>query len=130
MVVTPVYAGLLALIFVFLSVRVIQLRRSARIALGDAGDRQLLRRCRVQANFSEYVPLALLLMGLAELQNSSLYLLHLMGLLLLVGRLVHSYGVSQEPEPTVYRVIGMASTFTALILGAVTNIGLSLYGLI
>ncbi|MGI9379312.1 MAG: MAPEG family protein, partial [Methyloligellaceae bacterium] len=70
MVVTPVYAGFLTLIFVFLSFRVIQFRRTARIALGDAGDRELFRRCRVQANFTEYVPLALILMGLAEIQNS------------------------------------------------------------
>ena len=37
-VVTPIYAGLLALLYVFLSLRVIRMRRGARISFGDGGD--------------------------------------------------------------------------------------------
>ena len=65
MVVTAFYAALLAPLFVVLSVRVILFRRGSGSTLGDGGDPVLLRRIRVQANFAEYVPLALILMGLA-----------------------------------------------------------------
>ncbi|MFM9841899.1 MAG: MAPEG family protein [Dongiaceae bacterium] len=56
---TPIYAGLPALLFVFLSVRVIGMRRATRIGPGDGGNAQLLRRQRAQGNFAEYAQLAL-----------------------------------------------------------------------
>jgi uncharacterized membrane protein YecN with MAPEG domain len=59
--VTALYAAPLALLFLVLSVRVIQRRRSGQVALGDGGDHLLLRCMRVQANFAEYVPIALIL---------------------------------------------------------------------
>jgi|LNFM01.1.fsa_nt_gb uncharacterized membrane protein YecN with MAPEG domain len=121
--VTPIYAGLLALLFVVLSIRVIGTRRSAGVALGDGGDRMLLRRQRVHANFTEYVPLALVLLVIAELQGAPLLLLHGLGVALLTGRLVHAYGVSQDPERMALRVTGMAITFTVLIASAVFNLG-------
>ena len=106
MSVTPVYAGLLALLFIFLSVRVIGMRRSARVALGDGGNPALLRRQRVHGNFAEYVPLALILMALAELQNPPGWMIHAIGIPLLLGRAAHAYGVSCEPEMLRVRVSG------------------------
>ncbi len=44
-VITPFYAGLLALLFIGLSVRVVRLRRQEKIAIGDR-DHKLLQRCR------------------------------------------------------------------------------------
>ena len=66
MPITALYAALLAGIFVILSVRVIAARRGSGAPLGDGGNPELLRRIRVQGNFSEYVPLALILLALAE----------------------------------------------------------------
>jgi uncharacterized membrane protein YecN with MAPEG domain len=62
MFVTPLYAGLLALWFLLLSGRVVNLRRRG-IVFGDNGKVDVIRVVRAQANFAEYVPLALLLMG-------------------------------------------------------------------
>ena len=123
MTVTPVYAGVLTLVFVLLSLRVIGARRGAGVALGDGGDKALLRRQRVHANFAEYVPLALVLMLLAEQQGVARPVLHGIGMILVAGRLAHALGVSHEPERLVVRVIGMALTFTALITGALVNLG-------
>ena len=122
MSVTPIYAGFLALLFILLSVRVIGLRRAARVALGDGGNPALLRRQRVHGNFAEYAPLALLLMALAELQNLPDWTIHAIGILLLVGRATHASGVSREPEMPKARVLGMALTFGALGVGAVANL--------
>ena len=125
MSITPVYAGLISLVFVFLSFRVIGLRRKARIGLGDGGNRLLMRRQRVHGNFAEYAPLVIVLMALAELQGHPTWTIHLIGICLVAGRLLHAYGVSQEPELTKLRVAGMALTFTALISGSLSNLGLN-----
>lgn len=123
--ITPVYAGLFALFFVVLSLRVIGMRRVAQVGLGDGGNRVLLRRLRVHGNFAEYVPLALVLMALTELQGAPAWTLYVIGTTLIIGRLLHAYGVSQEPEKFGLRVVGMALTFTALITAALANLGLS-----
>lgn len=122
MTITPIYAAILALMYVALSVRVIGARRSARVALGDGGNPILLRRLRVHANFAEYVPLALILMLLAEQQSMPTAIIHAIGALLLTGRAIHAVGVSRHPEQIWQRVTGMALTFTALICGAAANL--------
>lgn len=125
MSITPVYAGLISLLFVFLSFRIIGLRREVRIGLGDGGNHSLMRRQRVHGNFAEYAPLVIVLMALAELQGQANWTIHLIGVCLVAGRLFHAYGVSQEPEVTKLRVAGMVLTFTALISGALSNLGLA-----
>jgi hypothetical protein len=114
MPITALYAALLVPVFILLSVRVIRLRRKARVAIGDGGNLMLLRRMRVQANFAEYVPLTLLLMALAESLQTPAVLLHVMGIGLLAGRLLHAYGVSQPKENFRLRVAGMAATLTIM----------------
>ena len=114
MPITAIYAGLLTPLLILLSIRVIQQRRGAKVGVGDGGDAILLRRMRVQANFAEYVPFALLLLGLAESVYTWAWYLHLMGLALLLGRLSHAYGVSQSTEIFSFRVSGMATTFAVI----------------
>lgn len=114
MQITALYAGVLAPLFILLSIRVIRQRRGAKVAVGDGGNQMLLRRMRVQANFAEYVPFALLLMALAESLQTWAWYLHVVGVVLLAGRLSHAYGVSQLRENFAYRVFGMAATFTVI----------------
>jgi uncharacterized protein len=128
--ITAVYAGLLALLLVVLSVRVIGVRRTARIAVGDQGDALLLRRMRAQANFTEYVPMALVLMALSESLSAPTFTLHGMGALLLIGRLIHAIGISRVPEPFVMRVSGMVMTFAAILVAAATSMSLGAMRLI
>jgi uncharacterized membrane protein YecN with MAPEG domain len=120
--ITPIYASILALFFVVLTFRVIGQRRIARISLGDGGNRRLLRRQRVHANFAEYVPLALVLMLAAEMQQTQQWFLNTIGLFLVVGRVVHAYAVSKEPEPSNIRAAGMFLTIVALVFGAAGNL--------
>lgn len=115
MIITSLYAALLGLLFVGLSVRTLRLRRRLRIAVGDAGNSEMLRAMRVHSNFAEYVPLALLLIYLCEAQGAHRMLVHALGLALLVGRSVHAYGLSQAREDYRYRVTGMALTFTVIV---------------
>ncbi len=123
-VITSTYGGLLALLFVFLSLRVIAFRRQARIGLGDGNNPKLQRRIRVHSNLAEYVPFCLVLMLLAELQNVPAWNVHVIGGLLTAGRVVHAVGVSRDPEWLGSRTIGMALTFTAVIMAALVNLSL------
>jgi uncharacterized protein len=124
MPITALFAGLLALLFLVLSLRVIGARRSAKVSIGDGGDRTLQRRARVHGNFAEYVPITLVLMGLAESGGTPKMAVWTAGLLLLAGRLVHAYGVSQEREVLALRVAGMAMTFASIIALASACIGI------
>ena len=119
MVVTPLYAGLLVLWFVVLSLRVIQRRRAAKVSLGDGGDVLLQRAIRGQANFAEYVPLALLLLAVLEVSRFSIYLLHFLGIALLIARLLHGYAMGFRAESRFGRFWGAMITFTVLAIEAV-----------
>lgn len=117
--IVPFYAAMLALLFVLLSVRTLRLRRSLKVALGDAGNPVLLRAMRVHSNFAEYVPLGLLLIFFVESGGASTWLVHVLGLCLLAGRCSHAFGVSQIHEDLKFRVFGMAMTFACLIVSSV-----------
>ena len=115
MKILPIYASLLAVLFVYLSIRTIRLRRTLSIGLGHADNPLMLRAMRVHANFAEYVPLALLLIFLVETSSANVLFVHALGAALLIARLSHAYGVSQHPENFKFRVFGMATTFTVLL---------------
>ena len=115
-VITALYAGVLALILVGLAMRVIRIRRGKRIGIGDGNDDNLARRIRAHANFTEYVPIALVMMLLIELSGYSAWTLHGLGLALVAGRLVH--GWSLPAQSLVGRTVGMVLTFAVLISGA------------
>jgi uncharacterized membrane protein YecN with MAPEG domain len=118
MKVTPIYAAVLALLFVYLSVRTIRLRQRLRVAVGDGGKAELQRASRVHGNFAEYVPLALLLIFFIETEVYSGPMIHILGAALLVGRILHAYGVSHVEENLSFRVSGVVLTFAVIIIAA------------
>ena len=113
--ITPLYAALIALIFVVLSVRTLLLRRRLGIAIGTGEDQQLTRAMRVHSNFAEYVPLALILFYFLEVETDADLWIHVLGVSLIIGRLLHAYGVSQVEENYRFRVAGMLLTLGCLI---------------
>ncbi|RVU19820.1 MAPEG family protein [Methylobacterium oryzihabitans] len=90
---TAVYAALLTLVFLALSGWVMARRLSANVLHGTGGDDVLLVRMRSQANFAEYVPLALLLVGLLEAHGAARGLIQGLLALLLVARVLHPVGM-------------------------------------
>ena len=124
--VTPLYAGILALLYFGLSIYVILGRRDKLIGLGDGGDAEMLTRIRMHGNFAEFVPLCLVVMLILELGGSGAMLLHGMGIALVLGRIAHAYGLRVSSGATPYRAIGMVSAFAVLIIG---GIGALLLGL-
>lgn len=118
MPITALYAGLLVPIFIVLAFRVIGVRRAARISVGDGGDKSLARRMRVHANFAEYVPMALLLMALLESVRPGARMLHVLGAVLVAGRIAHAIGMSRTPDYRPLRVAGVLATMFVLAGGA------------
>jgi uncharacterized protein len=119
---TPLWAALLALLYLVLAAQVIRARYRTRTALGIGNDPGLERAIRAHANFAEYVPLTLILLTLAELQGASPWLLHLLGALLFAGRAVHAYGISQTEEVLIRRSAGVVLTFGVLVTAALANL--------
>jgi uncharacterized membrane protein YecN with MAPEG domain len=117
--IVPIYAAVFALVFVALSFRVANTRRVMQIGLGTGGNIILERRIRVQGNFAEYVPFALILFTFIELQGWARWVVHAFCIVFLVARLVHAYGVAREPEDIRIRAGAMIVTFTTFIVAAV-----------
>ncbi len=114
----PYYAAALAFLFIFLSYRVITGRRNNKISLGAGGNPAMERLVRVHANFAEYTPFALILLGMAELRGAAPWLLHGLGVGLVAGRAAHAFGVSRTPENFRFRIAGMMLTFGVLTVAA------------
>ena len=72
--IVPGYAALLALMYIYLAIRVMMARRDAGVSIGSGGNRMLERRIRVHGNFAEYVPIALILLVLMEMRGSAPWL--------------------------------------------------------
>jgi uncharacterized membrane protein YecN with MAPEG domain len=112
------YTALLALMGFILTVRVILVRRGEKIALGDGANRLLLKRIRAHGNFCENAPFLIAILILLALLSSPEWLVHLVGLTGLTGRVLHAIGLSKTSGPSFGRVAGMVLTFGALIVGA------------
>lgn len=118
--ITSIYASLLALLIVRLSVAVIKLRRKNRVSVGDGGNEELHLAIRAHANAVEYIPIALMLLLTLELNGAPKILIHVLGVTLLVGRILHAIGLPAKDLKR--RVLGMQITIYLLIGLAILNI--------
>jgi uncharacterized membrane protein YecN with MAPEG domain len=116
--ITAFYAGLLAIVLVVLGFQVGRLRLRTGISLYDGGDKALAVAIRQHANFIENVPLALLLMMLAELNVTRVFILHALGATLLVARIVHPFGLDYDQVRNPLRGIGSGLTTLVIVAGA------------
>jgi hypothetical protein len=116
--ITGIYAAITALLIVIFAVRVTLRRRALGIGIGSGGDAVLAQRIRVHANAAEYVPLALVLLLILELNQTRPLLLHVFGCLLVIGRLLHAFGLSSSPGLTPGRAIGMTLTWLVIVVMA------------
>ncbi len=107
---TTPYAAALTLIFVVLTQAVIFARQKAKVALGDGGNPILLQAMRRQANFVENVPLTLLLMAFAEAGGSGATTLNALGLILVLARIIHPFGIKANAAAEPARIVGAVAT--------------------
>ena len=120
--ITAFYAGLLALIYVGMSMWVIvgRVDKNALFGEGDAG--VLTRRIRAHANFMEYVPIALLVIALFEAAGGGHGLVRGLLIALIVVRLMHPIGMfaaANTPRQFLFRGLGIVGTLAIIAIAAV-----------
>lgn len=109
------YTALLGLLLIALSVNVVLARRRYRVRLGVGTEEGMQQAVRVQANFAEYVPFAVILLILAELTDMPATAVHVAGIVLLTSRVLHAWGLSHSPGTTFGRFYGTAGTWLVII---------------
>jgi len=124
--VSPIYGGLLALLTLWLAMRVSLVRREKKVSVGDAGDPVLLKAIRVHANSIEYIPVGILLLVLLEAQGTLPWQIHLLGGAFLLGRLMHAYGLGVTPQVIFARAGGTFLSHVTIALMAIANIALAI----
>ena len=125
---TGFYASLLGILYIGLAINIIRLRRRFKVGIGTGKNELLAKAIRVHGNFSEYVPLAIILLGCYEINGASAMMLHAIGSILVLSRVLHVIGLNRTIGVSQQRVIGMLSTFLVILVLAIENIRLFIFG--
>ena len=123
LVVTPLLAAALALQQLRLAFGIIGQRRGKRVSLGDGGDERLLRTTRAFGNLTEYAPIMLVLLACLELNLAPTWLVALLAVAFLAGRILHPIGLIGEAGASRGRVLGMHLTIWPIAVAALANVG-------
>jgi uncharacterized protein len=124
MTISLIAAGILGLLLIALSAFVIAGRVKFKVDIGDGGNAQMQLRIRTQANFVEYVPLALILIMLIEYQKiGPSWLVMALAGALVAGRLLHAQGLLSTSGVSAGRFIGTNLTGLVIVVGSVASLG-------
>lgn len=123
--VSSLYLFLLAVVFLTLTIRVILVRKSLKISLGDGNEPRLQRAICAHKNFCETTPLAAVMMILAEASTINIIIIHACGGVLLLGRILHAISISSAKENIKIRIAGM--TLTLLSIASLAGLNLLVY---
>ncbi|MGR3513795.1 MAG: MAPEG family protein [Paracoccaceae bacterium] len=113
--VTPIYALIVAVIYMVLWMRVTAVRGTIGQSIGDGGNTDLLLRVRQHGNCAEWASFLLILMILAEGMGAPSLYLHIGGALLVIGRLAHPFGLKADNAGHPLRYVGNGSNMLATL---------------
>lgn len=114
--ITTLYALPLILIFIVLFFRVSGKRTELKASIGHANDAALHERIRHHGNFVEWVPFVLLLLALAEANGGNSIALHCAGGFLVLGRILHPFGLKADNPTHVLRIMGNSLNLLATVI--------------
>lgn len=117
--ITALYAVALAALHQALTYYVILDRARTHVSILHGDDMQLATRIRRHGNFIESVPMALILMALAEAAGAPGGWLHAAGILLVVARVLHVFGLHHDRPATFGRIAGIVGTTISMAICAV-----------
>ena len=120
--ITALYGAILGLIVIALAINVTMHRVKLRVPLGDGGNAQMQRMIRLHGNAAEYIPLAVVLMAIYELNGGGHLALHIIGIALIGGRVVQTWGMWATDQTNIGRQIGQSLTWLSVIALAVLNL--------
>jgi|GEM_PF-1059492 len=122
--VSPLFVALFTAQLLWLSFYVIKQRLRSGTKLGDGGDARLTSAIAAHSNFTQFVPLMLIILIFCEVSTVGSVYCFVLGSAMFIGRVLHSYGLivaEHRPTPTLrFRQAGMLLTFATLIIGAIT----------
>ena len=113
-----VYVGLNLLINLFLAYRVSAGRVRTNVMTGTGEDQGLYNASRAHITNVEYTPMGLVGLVVLHLLGASIYVLHAVGILLTVGRILHAIGVSRTSESSPPRLVGTLFTWISQLIAA------------
>jgi len=117
--VTAIFAAVTGLLLLVLSAHVVKYRLKYRKGMGVNDDRDFEAAVRAHANLVEYAPLGLIMLAIAELNGVSSQLIYWTGMALVVGRILHAFGmINGRGGQHVARMIGMVLTWFAILVAA------------
>ena len=119
--ITLTIAAAAALVNIWLAMRIARIRIAEKISVGDGGNESIIRRMRAQANFVENAPFVLILIGAIELSGRAGWWLWLVGLVFILGRIAHGFGMDGGTLAK-GRTVGTIITMP-------TQLGLALYAI-
>jgi len=118
-VITALYAAIIGLLAAILTINVIRNRVGLKIDDGDGGAVAMRKCIRAHANLVQHAPLALLLIGFAESIGTSKTIIHVLGIVLVVARLLSAWGLLSAEGPTTGRQAGAGLTVLVLLAASV-----------
>ena len=119
---TALYGAILALIIVALGINVTVHRVKLKVPLGDGGNKEMLRMIRLHGNAVEYVPLAIVMMAIYEINGGSHLALHIIGVALIAGRLIQTAAMWSTEIAGPGRGTGQTLTWLSIAGLAVLNL--------
>jgi uncharacterized membrane protein YecN with MAPEG domain len=120
--VTPLYAGLLGLLLIVLAFNISRYRVGQKISFGDGSHPGLKRAIRAHANLTENAPMALILLLAIEVQGFSAATIHALGAALVLGRVLHAFGLSRNEGASAGRAAGILLTWVMILAASVLAI--------
>jgi uncharacterized membrane protein YecN with MAPEG domain len=124
--ITAIYAALNALLMLGLSINVVRNRLGTRTPILDGGKPPMIAAVRAHGNNIEYVPTALILLGLVEWLGGSPPLAHTIGGMLTAGRIAHAAALLRSTGPGALRGAGMFLTWGSMLTGILAIFRLAL----
>lgn len=116
--ITGIYVAIATFLVIALAASVSVRRGQVKTGLGSGGDSTLLQRIRAHANALENLPLALLLLLCLELNQTQPLWLHVFGIVLIVGRVLHAIGLWRSAGTSFGRMAGTALTWGVMLVMA------------
>ena len=124
--IAAIYAAILGILGAILTVQVIVNRARLKIINGDGGNPQMAQAIRAHGNFTEQVPLAVLLLVLAEALGAAPMVVHGIGVVLVVARVLSAIGLSRSQALTMPRQSGAGLTILSVVAASATVLYLTL----
>jgi len=119
---TPIFISILSLFYIFLAMRVGYMRGSPVMKIffkmdEEVSEEKLNRNIRAHGNFSEYVPLYLLLLLVSELVGvTSYHYMLIASLIFTYGRVAHAICFAFFDYNPFLRITGMLTTYVGIVM--------------